>query len=48
VQKLARERDRLGDGEWDKIAFMGKQIASDTALFGEESEDEDDKLADCA
>ena len=48
VQKLARDRDRLGEGEWDKIARMGKQIASDTALFSEASEDEDDKLADCA
>jgi pilus assembly protein FimV len=49
VQKLARDRDRLGEGEWDKIALMGKQIASDTALFSEDSEVEDDnKLADCA
>jgi pilus assembly protein FimV len=49
VQKLARDRDRLGEGEWDKIAFMGKQIASDTALFAGDSEAEDDnKLADCA
>jgi pilus assembly protein FimV len=48
VQKLARDRDRLGEGEWDKIALMGKQIASDTALFSEDSEAEDDKLADCA
>jgi FimV-like protein len=48
VQKLARERDRLAEGEWDKIAFMGRQIASDTGMFTSESEDEDDKLADCA
>jgi pilus assembly protein FimV len=48
VQKLARDRDHLGEGEWDKIAFMGKQIASDTALFSSDSEAEDDKLADCA
>jgi hypothetical protein len=48
VQKLARERDRLGEGEWDKIAFMGRQIASDTGMFTSESEAEDDKLADCA
>lgn len=47
VQKLARDRDRLGEGEWDKIALMGKQIAADTALFGDPAEDED-KLADCA
>jgi pilus assembly protein FimV len=49
VQKLARDRDRLGEGEWEKIALMGKQIASDTALFSEDSDIEDDnKLADCA
>jgi FimV-like protein len=49
VQKLARDRDRLDEGEWDKIAFMGKQIASDTTLFSSDSEAEDDnKLADCA
>jgi hypothetical protein len=48
VQKLARERDRLEDGEWDKIALMGRQIAADSALFSSDSEDEDDKLADCA
>jgi hypothetical protein len=48
VQNLARERDRLGEGEWDKIAIMGKQIASDTPLFSSDSEAEDDKLADCA
>jgi hypothetical protein len=49
VQKLVRDRDRLGEGEWDKIAFMGKQIASDASLFSSDSEAEDDnKLADCA
>ena len=51
VQKLAPDRDRLGAGEWDKIAFMGKQIAADTALFSSDSDSEaldDTKLADCA
>jgi pilus assembly protein FimV len=49
VQKLARDPGRLGEGEWDRIALMGKQIAADTALFSEDSEAEDDnKLADCA
>jgi pilus assembly protein FimV len=48
VQMLARDRDRLGEGEWDKIAIMGKQIAADTPLFSPDSEAEDDKLADCA
>jgi FimV-like protein len=48
VQKLARERDRLGDGEWDKIAFMARQIAADSALFSDEPEAQDGELADCA
>ena len=49
VQKLARDRDHLGEGEWDKIAFMGRQIAADTALFSSDSEAADDnELADCA
>jgi pilus assembly protein FimV len=48
VQKLARERDRLEEGEWDKIALMGRKIAADSALFSSDSEEEDDKLADCA
>jgi pilus assembly protein FimV len=48
VQKLARDRDRLDEGEWEKIAHMGKLIAADTALFSADSEAEDDKLADCA
>jgi pilus assembly protein FimV len=48
VQKLARERERLGEGEWDRIAFMGKQIAPETGLFASDSEAQDDKLADCA
>jgi pilus assembly protein FimV len=49
VQKLARDRHRMGEGEWDKIAFMGKQIAADTALFsGNSDTEDDDTLADCA
>jgi pilus assembly protein FimV len=49
VQKLARERDHLGAGEWDKIAYMGKQIAADTSLFsGDSQSEDDDELADCA
>jgi pilus assembly protein FimV len=47
VQKFARDRDYLQTEEWDKIAFMGRQIASDNALFAEPSADDDD-LADCA
>jgi FimV-like protein len=49
VQNLARDRDRLGAGEWDKIAFMGRQIAADTGLFAAQPEAEDDnQFADCA
>ena len=47
VQKFARERHHLQDGEWDKIAFMGRQIASESPLFAEAAA-EDDELADCA
>jgi pilus assembly protein FimV len=47
VQKFARDRDYLHTEQWDKIAFMGRQIASDNPLFSEESPADDD-LADCA
>jgi hypothetical protein len=47
VQKFARERDHLQSDQWDKIAFMGRQIASENSLFAEETADDDD-LADCA
>ena len=46
VQKLARDRDHLQGGEWDKIAYMGRQIAAENPLFAEESASDD--LADCA
>ena len=46
VQKLARDRDHLQGGQWDKIAFMGRQIAAENPLFAEESAADD--LADCA
>jgi pilus assembly protein FimV len=46
VQKLARDRGHLQGGQWDKIAFMGRQIAAENPLFAEESESDD--LADCA
>lgn len=46
VQKLANERDLLADGEWDKVAFMGRQIAAENPLFSDP--DADKKLADCA
>jgi pilus assembly protein FimV len=47
VQKFARDRDYLKTDQWDKIAFMGRQIAADNPLFAEESASDDD-LADCA
>src|SRR5579863_5844220 len=46
VQKLARERDHMQPEQWDKIAFMGRQIAAENPLFAEQSGEED--LADCA
>jgi hypothetical protein len=48
VQKFARERDYLPADQWDKIAFMGRQIASENPLFATETTAEDDDLADCA
>jgi hypothetical protein len=47
VQKLARDRDVLQAEQWDKIAYMGRQIASDNPLFTQESADNQD-LANCA
>jgi len=46
VQKFAHERNLLKPEEWDKIAYMGRQIASENALFAEAPADDD--LADCA
>jgi pilus assembly protein FimV len=47
VQKFARDRNYLESDQWDKIAFMGRQIASDNPLFAEELASDDD-LANCA
>jgi hypothetical protein len=47
VQKISRERGHLQADQWEKIAYMGRQIASDSPLFAEESTADDD-LADCA
>ena len=33
VQNLARERENMTDGEWDKIAGMGREIAANNDLF---------------
>jgi pilus assembly protein FimV len=45
VQKLARNRDLLQADQWDKIAFMGRQIAGENPMF---AEPDDEDLADCA
>jgi pilus assembly protein FimV len=47
VQKLARDRGHLQSDQWDKIAYMGRQIAAENPLFAEETAADDD-LADCA
>ncbi len=47
VQKFARDRDYLNPEQWDKIAYMGRQIASDNPMFLEEPAADDD-LANCA
>jgi hypothetical protein len=49
VRKIADERVSLSEGEWDRIAWMGRQIASDEALFAPlvAQADEED-LANCA
>jgi pilus assembly protein FimV len=46
VQKFARDRDYLQPDQWDKIARMGRQIASENPMFTEASADDD--LANCA
>ena len=33
AQSLASERENMTDGEWGKIAGMGRQIAADNDLF---------------
>jgi hypothetical protein len=49
VRKLAGEREKAWGEEWDKIIWMGRQIASDNDLFASEAADEDDQdLANCA
>jgi pilus assembly protein FimV len=45
VQKLARDRDLLQGDQWDKIAFMGRQIAGENPMF---AEPDDEDLANCA
>jgi pilus assembly protein FimV len=47
ARKLARERDQLAAGEWDRIVAMGREIAADDPLFGEQQASAK-PLADCA
>ena len=37
--------EALTDGEWGKIAAMGRQIAADNDLFASDTGRSDDKLA---
>jgi hypothetical protein len=48
VQKIARERASMNAGEWDKIAWMGRQIASDDDLFAPVAMPDEENLANCA
>jgi hypothetical protein len=49
VQRLARERGDMTAGEWDKIAWMGRQIAPDNDLFvSDTAQTDEEDLADCA
>jgi len=49
AQKIADERASMNEGEWDKIVWMGRQIASDENLFAPIAEQPDEKdLANCA
>jgi pilus assembly protein FimV len=45
VQKLAQDRDFRQSAEWEKIASMGRQIASDSPMFIEELGLEEDDLS---
>jgi len=48
VQNLARERENMTDGEWDKIAGMGREIAANNDLFAPDTARAGDKdLANC-
>jgi Tfp pilus assembly protein FimV len=46
VQAFVRDRALLEPEMWEKIAFMGRQIAAENPLFAETAADGD--LADCA
>ena len=47
VKKLSSDRNTLAKGQWEKIQFMARQIAAESAVSAAESS-EDDDLADCA
>lgn len=49
VKRIALERTSMDDGEWDKIAWMGRQVASDDDLFAPSITPSDERdLLDCA
>jgi pilus assembly protein FimV len=49
VRKIADERANLDEGDWDKIAWMGRQIASDDDLFAPDvAQPDEEDLTNCA
>jgi len=50
VQKFARERQHLPPEQWERIAAMGRQIASESPMFVDETliDAADADMADCA
>jgi len=49
VRKIADERANLNEGDWDKIAWMGRQIASDDDLFAPVvAQPDEEDLTNCA
>jgi hypothetical protein len=47
VKKLSSDRNTLAKGQWEKIQFMARQIAAESAVSPSQSS-EDEDLADCA
>jgi hypothetical protein len=46
VRNAVSERDFLSAEDWQKVAMMGREIASSEAMFADRSKD--DELANCA
>ena len=45
VQEYADNRDAMPPGEWERIAFMGRQIAADNPMFDIDSTSDDEVAA---